>query len=434
MAFSSFIRGFKSPARVVACALLPVLVACSGGSDKKRVVVIPSGSAGTSSGVSGAPGAGGLGVSGGPMLGTAGAPPQGGDGGTGNACATDSAKPEITTEPVDIIVIVDNSGSMDDEIKQVEANLNVNFANVLTQSQVDYRVILISRYRVADKATSICVDPPLSGAPVGFCENLNRMPDVPVFTDRFYQYSEKIESTDSLSKIITFYNQADSKNWAPMGWGVWLRPNAKKVFLEFTDDSDAWTADQFFQQLTTLAPQFFGTDPMHPTLTYHTVIGLKEKADPAAPYLPNEPVQTAICNGNGDTVTNYGPTWQDISIRTGGLRFPICQFTHFDTVFQTIAHDVVSKTAIACDFAIPASPTGQEINLSNVAVNYTAPGATDPTQFGQVLDPADCQADAFYIDKTSNRITLCPTACDAVKAQQSSVNVLFTCQSTIIPK
>src|SRR5262249_43236781 len=147
----------------------------------------------------------------------------------------------------------------------------------------------------------------------------------PMFSDRFFQYSEKIESTDSLTKIIQFYNMSDSKDWAPIDWGVWLRPDAKKVVLEFTDDSDAWTADQFFQTITTLALQFFGSDRMHPNFAYHTVIGSKEKAHPAPPYLPNEPVETATCPGNGDTVTNYGPTWQDISMRTDGLRFPICQ-------------------------------------------------------------------------------------------------------------
>jgi hypothetical protein len=415
-------------------------MACSGsGAGKKVIVIDNSGSGGSNSSAGGVTGSSGTGVGAGPQLGTGGAPMMDGGGGAGNACATASATPMITTEPVDIIVIVDNSGSMDDEIKQVESNLNVNFANVLTTSQVDYRVILISRYRTGTIATSICVDPPLSGAPAGFCEMSSRTPDVPMFTDRFYQYSVKINSTDSLTNIIQAYNTADSKKWAPMGWGPWLRLGAKKVFLEFTDDSDAsfnadaaMDVDTFFQQLTMLAPEHFGTDPANPTLTYHTIIGLKEKADPAAPYLASEPVQPDECTGNGDSVTNNGPTWQEISIRTGGLRFPICQYTHFDTVFQTIAQDVVSKAEIACDFALPDPPVGQVLDLSKVAVSYTPLASTDAHQFGQVLDPADCQADAFYI--SNGRIYLCDDACTTVKTNESSVNVLFTCDSTIIPK
>jgi hypothetical protein len=52
----------------------------------------------------------------------------GGGGNTGGACARAEAMAELVKEPVDIILLLDNSGSMDDELDAVERNINVNFA------------------------------------------------------------------------------------------------------------------------------------------------------------------------------------------------------------------------------------------------------------------------------------------------------------------
>ena len=85
------------------------------------------------------------------------------------ACVIDKAKAVLVKQPVDIIVLLDNSGSMEDEAAAVEANININFASVLENSGVDYRVILISRQRrgpreeSGESSTSICVQTPLSG-------------------------------------------------------------------------------------------------------------------------------------------------------------------------------------------------------------------------------------------------------------------------------
>ena len=133
-------------------------------------------------------------------------------------------------------------------------------------------------------------------------------------------------------------------------------------------------------------------------------------------------------------VENAGEAYQDLSIRTGGLRFPLCQFDGFDVVFRTIAEDVIVKSSIACDFAIPEAPEGAgDINLDNVAVNYTLGDGSDEVTFLQAPSSGDCQMDAFYID--GDRIVLCPEACDTVQNDPlSSIDVLFTCESQIIVK
>ncbi len=351
--------------------------------------------------------------------------PSGGAGGMA-ACATASATAKLSSEPVDIILIIDNSGSMKDELVSVENNINDNFATILTNSGIDYRVIVISRHRTDDN-TSICVTAPLSTATT--CPTAT-----PMFSDRFFQYSIKIESTDSFDRILETYSLPDEKyELTAVGWSEWLRPGAKKVFLEITDDNEDMPVDTFLDGLTAMAPEHFGADKDHLTFTWHSITGLKEKATATDPYLPDEPIQTALCTSPTNEVVLAGEPYQDLSMRTGGLRFPLCQFASYDVVFQKIASDVVVKADIACDFDVPAPPEGQELDLTKVAVSKKMSDGTPLPAYGQAATSADCQADAFYIE--NNHIYLCPDTCDALKADPAGgVDVLFTCESTIIVK
>src|SRR5262245_17948500 len=78
-----------------------------------------------------------------PTSGTGGAIPTSGSGGSsGDVCAAVSVMGRLVKEPVDVIVILDNSGSMEDEMEAAERNINVNFAQILDTNSVDYRVIL----------------------------------------------------------------------------------------------------------------------------------------------------------------------------------------------------------------------------------------------------------------------------------------------------
>jgi len=369
-----------------------------------------------------------------------------GAGGGGNgACATTMAGAMLVKQPVDIILVLDNSGSMADELAAVETNINVNFANILNQAGIDYRVILISRHRKdvraasGESSTSVCVEAPLSKLPA--CPSPANPISVPapVFSDRFFQYNVKIESHDSLETgILAGYHSPDTRtNLTIVGWKEWLRPKAKKVFLEMTDDDEGGsgdtlvlTVDDFISQLTTMAPEF-GT-PQAPTFVFHSIVGLAEKPTPTDAYQPTEPVPMAKCTGNGDAVTNAGLTYQELSRRTGGLRFPICQFSGYDIVFHTIANDVITKSQLGCDFEVPAPPAGTMLDLDKVAVNYTK-GNGSTIMFGQARSQPECQSNAFYIQ--NSRIFLCPDTCSTVQADDmASVSVLFTCQSTIIVK
>jgi hypothetical protein len=424
------------------CWLAPFLavLACSA-----NQTATSDGTSGGSTGASGSPSTGGAPLSvGGSSTGgsgiSVGGGTAGGQTGTAGACATAVSDAELTTQPVDILIVLDNSGSMHEEMGAVEKNINENFANVLGTSGVDYRVILLSRHRRGARTTgeteantSVCVTQPLSGL-------LTCPADLPVFTDRFYQYGQKIESFDALNWVLDAYDtppsNSDGKKLAPNGYSPWLRAGAKKVILVLTDDNEGNSGDdnpltipQFLQGLSQLSSAHFGTAEA-PTFVFHSIIGVQEKPDPTQAYLPTEPVQVAKCTGNGASIPDSGRLYQELSIKTGGLRFPICQFPSYDAVFKRIAEDVTVKTSLRCDFEVPMPPAGTTLELDKVAVNHVQVNGTK-IKFGQAAIPADCQADAFYIE--NNRVWLCPAACDAVKADPGAdVEVLFTCESQLI--
>lgn len=365
-----------------------------------------------------------------------------GSGGSGAECGVQEAGAKVTKQPVDIILVIDNSGSMEDEIVGVQSNINDNFAAILGTADIDYRVILIARHGVASSNQSICITAPLSGA--ASCEPL---PEAPIFTERFYQYNMKIDSNDTFDKLLGGYAAPildtvyeDKSDQALMGWSAWLRAEARKVFVEITDDDpEGMTWEAFDAALLAAGQGQFGTASAR-NYVWHSIVGIDEKPTPTEAWLPSEPIVDAMCGmlGGGDDeddlpVVTPGRPYQELSKLTGGLRFPICEWASYDAVFQRIATDVISRSEVACDFAIPAPPAGNALDLDKVAVSY-APGGTGARQtYAQAPSQELCQAGAFFI--SGERIYLCPETCQAVQADPAAaISVLFTCESTIIVK
>jgi hypothetical protein len=339
------------------------------------------------------------------------------------SCATASAAVEIVRQPVDIIITVDNSASMDDEVRAVEANLNVNFATILEQSGIDFRLILVTEHRERNQQdTALCISQPLST--LAACPS-----DEPGLSERFFQYSTEIDSRDSFEVLLQTYDgsREDDFGLAPSGWSEWLRSGAKKVFLEISDDNEGTPAAEFVSSLTTLAPEQFGADPSQLTFVWHSIVGLAERSVATEPYAPTEPIETGECS---DAV-NAGATYQELSRLTGGLRFPICEFDAYDAVFRRIASDVVQSSSGACDFGLPPPPAGRALDLDKVAVSYQPGAGGEALLLGQAANAAGCRADGFLVDAAG--VHLCPEACDRVGADtQAAVTVLFTCESTLL--
>ena len=344
------------------------------------------------------------------------------------ACASVKAEASLVKKPVDIIFVIDNSGSMSDEALAIQNNINKNFADVIEKSGLDFRVIMVTRHGKYNGSLSkaICVEKPLST--VASCANPPTQPGNN--PGKFYHYSRQIESTDSFQRLLNTYNGAekDEFNLAPTGWSSWLRSDAFKVFIEFTDDNSDMRAPDFENKLFALTPKMFG-NAMDRNYVWHSIIGLKQNSPATKAWQPADPVQSTICTGT-DVVYGAGVDYQNLSITTKGLRFPICEYASFDAVFSQVAMGVISGAKVACDFPRPLPPGGQKIDLDSVQVEYTPMGAGSVTHFKQVPNQASCAPDSFYIDK--DRIYMCPDACMTVqKDSKAKLEVLFDCLSII---
>ncbi|HEY8378181.1 MAG TPA: hypothetical protein VIK91_16915, partial [Nannocystis sp.] len=356
-----------------------------------------------------------------------------------SACGTQKATPVLVPRPVDIIIVIDNSGSMAAEIKGVQDNINENFAQIIEASGLDYRVILVSRYG-RYTSTQVCIEGPLGGIPKGGCDN---PPNQPVNNPgKFYHYSVEIDSTDSWCRLLNTFDgsQGDLFKFAPGGWSTWLRADAFKIFIEVTDDrvvcsyggsyyndnntipGGATAAAAFDAALRALSPEHFGATPETRNYRYYSIVGLAFNNPPDKPYGPGDPIVTTKCPSG----VNGGIGHQSLSVLTGALRFPLCDTSSYDAVFQALASGVISDAKLACDFEVPTPPEGKELDEGSIVVRFTPSDGMGPIGFGQVPGPESCDATSFYL--ADGKVVLCPQACASVQNDKGAeIEVEFSC-------
>ncbi|HEY8380471.1 MAG TPA: hypothetical protein VIK91_28510 [Nannocystis sp.] len=354
------------------------------------------------------------------------------------SCGVQQAEAELIPRPVDIIITIDNSGSMDQEIIGVQNNINVNFSSIIEASGLDYRVIMVSRHGSAASSDSVCIEAPLSGIPKGGCAN---PPSKPVNTEHFFHYSVEIASTNAWCQLLKTYNGStkDDHNFAPMGWQTWLRPDAYKVFLVVSDDrvncshggvtyndssvnAGQTAATNFDNAWRTLSPIHFGDSPENRNFKWYSIVGLNYNNPPDKPYTPMDAIVTTKCS----SAQHHAPGHQAMSNLTGALRFPLCDTTKYDVIFQDIAASVIADAKIACEFNIPEAPPGKVLDKDSIVVDF-APEGQDPVVFMQVPSVDQCGPMSFYV--SGDQVILCPEACTlAQNNKDAKISVEFTCE------
>ncbi len=334
-------------------------------------------------------------------------------------CAGSSATTNQSNLPVDVILIVDNSSSMDGEIAAIVERINVDFAQILQNSGVDYQLILLSRhgdiehYQNSCDDHGICIGPPLAS---GTCES----DEAPGNTQRFKHYSICINSEDGLRKAMDSFDGTESSRYfdadgefvsldtAPEGWRQWLRPGAQRSFLMITDDNSNVDADEFTSWMYDQDARYFGTAE-EPNWKFHSIIGLAENAPEDAPWQPEDGRVNDRCGGGSE---GNGRNYQDLSIDSGGLRFPICKNDNFDALFRSVATTVAEQSVVPCAFAPEPIPGQGTPDFGRVVVIYEAGDGTE-RNLDRVDDASGCNTGDYYVDG-NQRIVLCPDRCDVI--------------------
>lgn len=331
---------------------------------------------------------------------------------TGGECVSQMADADLTYRPVDVLVVVDTSASMGAAIAAMEASINDDFAAILEASGLDYRVIVAADY------PTVCIAPPLSGT------DCDAPPSAPVVTANYAHYDSATGSGAFLDNIVAWASAPDTGGLMPGGYVDALRPDAVKTVVGMTDgtsaSNDTTLATAFDDALLALPGAPFGSagDRQY---VFHLFTSMPVNNPPAMPWGPADPLA-----GEGQSI-------QQVAVLTGGLRFPFTQTQDFASVFNTIATGVVEATPIACEFAIPEPPPGESIDPDTIEIDYTPAGGGIPETFHQVVGPADCAADAFYI--ADAMVFLCPEACAIVQADtMAHLDVRYGCDVGFDPQ
>jgi hypothetical protein len=295
------------------------------------------------------------------------------------ACVADEYQAVEALRPVDILWVIDNSGSMDEEEARVQDNMN-GFAASIAASGVDYHVIVIT------DTSHISVPPPLGGSP------------------ELLQVNQNIDSHDALERTVTTYGSYQS----------FLRASSIKHIVTVTDDESDWSQATFEGQLALLTAPGFGTE-----WKLHAVVA----EDPPWDFM-SHCFQLAAA---------VGDTYMDLQQDHGGLFYSLCD-TDWSPLFTTLSQTVVQDLGLPCTYDIPDPPNGQTLDPTRVNFVYT-PTSGSPVTIPNVGDLAGCNGgDGWYYDNPAmpTQIIVCPATCTTLEGDATGEVAIELGCATII--
>lgn len=345
--------------------------------------------------------------------------------------------------PVDIIFMIDNSGSMKGEIEQVQDRINADFASIIGSSAIDYRVIMMSRYgdidtSVGDSKYPICIGSPLGADDCSAADSTELVSNPP----HYFHFSTDVGSWDALCRVLEGYDAPDElardgRAWtplAPRGYSQWLRQNALKVFVVITDDDidcfhrgvllrdnsnveDGQVAASLFDDaLLALSPEQFGTIEDR-KYVFHSIVAMSEYSDPLKAWPASDPIQTGTCSPGSE---GPGTGYQALSRMTGGLRYPTCRNDDFDAIFRELATSVVDRSAASCFFTLE-NEGNFDISTAKVVYADGRGGTTTLTRRADVADCGDSSTSWYLPDPDApGEVQLCPATCEVVEADDDA--------------
>jgi hypothetical protein len=316
--------------------------------------------------------------------------------GSDPACITMSADGTPVQAPVDIIWVIDTSGSMDEEIELIEQRIP-DFARYIGGAGLDYHVILLG-------ADSICFPDPVSS---GACPDVDtehyRHVRAPAATcDAVGPEFEGVDPTTIIGcPIYSTDGLEKTQRHFPL-YADFLRPDSVRHVVIVTDDESDMDADEFHAWAS--RPENLG-----PSYFFHTIASDTEEDECILFFC-----ETVGCSGPYGDAEARGDEYMALSALTSGVVNSICE-PDWNPVFEGIQDRVVETASLACTYAIPDPGDGLEIVYEDISVFYTddAPGSS-PFELARVTGPADCgPLGGWYFDDPAApvNIEVCPATC-----------------------
>ena len=292
--------------------------------------------------------------------------------------------------PLDILWVIDNSGSMDQEAALVQSGMNDFVGAIAAAGIVDYHVIVMVQ------SGWVTVPPPLGTDPAHF-----------LFVD------QDVQSHDAFARTLERFPAYSS----------FLRPTSALHLVFVTDDESDMPATTFQPMMEALLGR---------TFTAHVIVSPPGSTHTMCVFgicLPPEPG----CDGPYGQGSDNGQQYWDLATRTGGLHNDICS-ADWTLLFSNLTSAVAVPMPIPCRFTIPDPPMGMTFDRDRVNVVYTPGGATDGMTIPRVSDGCASGRGWMYDDPAMPReIILCPDTCTEVTNDMTgSVDIQLGCATLLI--
>ncbi|MEY4576382.1 MAG: hypothetical protein RL701_1085, partial [Pseudomonadota bacterium] len=287
------------------------------------------------------------------------------DSGAPADAATGCAATSVTAPPpnnpaVDIIWVVDASGSMLDEQKKIGMNMTA-FADAVSKSNIDVRIVMMTTSSAIPVICPVTPPDPLTGTALA--------------GDPRYKFIEsRVDSNNLLDIAIANFSMYQS----------FLRPGATTHFVTVTDDESRYkqlpAANERAQTFYSDMKMLLGHDFIQHTIASE---GPTPCSDPNCMPDANTGICVFVMLGCGAAAP--GNTYYALADMTKGLTASIC-LSEWTPIFNKLSEAVIKSAPLPCNFAIPPPPAGENLDPSKVNVGYTAPGAPAEKLFGKVTD------------------------------------------------
>ncbi len=304
----------------------------------------------------------------------------------GGECSAVTVGAESSIAPVDIVWIIDNSGSMSDEASLVQERMN-DFAAGIVATGLDIHVVLITA------AGFVTVPPPLGTDPT-----------------QFLRIEEDVQSTNSLEKLLSTYDR----------WQPFLRRSAGLHFVIVTDDESNMPEATF---RTMMQERLLRTFRAHvivsPPGSTHSFGGFRMDG----------------CSGPRDDAADNGDIYWALASNTGGLQMNICD-EDWSRLFTELNRAIAVPVTLPCVYEMPPPPEGESLDPLRVNVEYTS-GAGVVETIPNVGTYERCTGEGWYYEgedpANPERIVLCPNTCRRLELDGSGVvRIALGCATILI--
>tara|TARA_B100001750_G_scaffold25819_1_gene17181 strand:- start:220 stop:1326 length:1107 start_codon:yes stop_codon:yes gene_type:complete len=279
--------------------------------------------------------------------------------------------------PVDVIFVIDNSGSMLDDIDNMRSNMEI-FWEGLVEADIDSHVIFVTQEGFAPF-------PP------------------PSFSGRFFRLNERVNSHDGILKLLAQFSNYER----------YLRPDAITHFVGITDDdANRGDAEVFMETM----PELLGHE-----FTFHAIASERIR-----PTLANP---SGACVHAGGYAFSPGYEWNALAEETGGIQLSICE-DDWAELLTPLTERVAVRIPIPCGYSLPTPPpAGVTYDADDFTVLYENEG--DPLRVIPQDVGGTCASGGWTYFDASRRIELCPETCEELMALDGRIEIDLGC--TVLP-